>query len=70
MTQLKPLLTPKEAADHLGVSVTTVKEWMRRADAPLPSIQVGKSGRVHRVLGDQVDLWLNAEASRKAASTK
>lgn len=64
------LLTPKEAADRLGVSVTTVKEWMRRSDAPIPSVQVGKSGRVHRVLADQMEAWLVAEATRKASATK
>jgi excisionase family DNA binding protein len=70
MAQPKQLLTPKEAADIIGVSVTTVKEWMRRADSPLPSVQVGKSGRVHRVVSDQIDTWLVAEASRKAAAAK
>lgn len=70
MLQPKKLLTPAEAAERIGVSITTVKEWMRRAAHPLPSMQVGKSGRVHRVIADEIDAWLVAEAARKAAGTK
>lgn len=70
MTPSKKLLTPREAAERIGVSVTTVKEWMRRAADPLPSMQVGHSGRVHRVVADQIDPWLVAEAARKTVATK
>lgn len=65
---MKPLLTPKETGERLGVSVATVKAWMRREAHPLPSIQVGQSGRIHRVVADQIDPWLAAEASRKATA--
>lgn len=68
MTETKPLLTPKEAAELMGVSVPTVKTWMHRADNPLPSVQVGKSGRVHRVVAELIDGWLFDESQRKTAS--
>lgn len=68
MTQTKPLLTPKEAAEQLGVSVTTVKTWMHRADNPLPSIEVGASGKHRRVVAEHIDGWLFDETSRKVAS--
>ena len=64
MTQ--QLLSPREAAEVIGVSVATVKAWMRRAADPLPSVQVGASGRFHKVVADQINPWLAAEASRKA----
>ena len=70
MTQSKKLLTPGEAAERIGVSVTTIKEWMRRAADPLPSMQVGNSGRVHRIVADEIDAWLSAEAARKTVTTK
>ena len=62
----KELISPREAAERIGVSMATVKAWMRRADHPLPSVQVGASGKFHKVVSDQIDAWLVAEASRKA----
>lgn len=53
----------------MGVSLTTVKAWMKRADHPLPSIQVGASGRHLRVVSDQIGPWLVSEAARKASTT-
>lgn len=70
MAETKKLLTPREAAERIGVSVTTVKEWMRRAADPLPSMQVGHSGRVHRIVTDEIDAWLLAEAARKPQTTR
>ena len=60
------LISAAQAAERIGVSVATVKAWMRRAYDPLPAVQVGVSGRFHKVLADQIDAWLVAEASRKA----
>lgn len=62
------LISAKEAADRIGVSLTTVKSWMHRRDNPLPAIQVGKSGKHLRVVAEQIDPWLVAEASRKTAT--
>jgi hypothetical protein len=60
------LLSPPEAARVMGVSTHQIKEWMRRADDPLPSVPVGKSGKFRKVLRDQVTAWLEREASRGA----
>lgn len=60
------LISPKEAAEQIGVSVATVKVWMRRADNPLPSVAVGTSGTHYRVVADAITDWLSDEASRKA----
>lgn len=68
MTQTKPLLTPRETAERLGVSVTTVKTWIHRAENPLPSIEVGASGRHRRVVAEQIDGWLYDESLRDVAS--
>lgn len=64
------LVSPREAADRIGVSVSTVKAWMNRADHPLPSVQVGQSGSHKRVVVAKIDEWLEAEASRKVAVGK
>lgn len=60
------LISAAQAAERIGVSVATVKAWMKRANDPLPAVQVGTSGRFYKVLADQIDAWLLAEASRKA----
>lgn len=64
MTQ--QLISATQAAERIGVSVATVKAWMRRAADPLPAVQVGASGRFYKVLADQIDPWLQAEAAREA----
>ena len=47
------LLSPPQAARLIGTNVAQVKEWMRRADQPLPSVPVGKSGKFRKVLRDR-----------------
>ena len=64
------LLTPKEAAEMIGVSLTTIKTWMSRPQEPLPSVQVGDSGKHRRIVGELVQPWLSSEAQRKAKGTK
>lgn len=63
---MESLITPSEAARRIGVSLDTVYAWVRRADAPLPSIQVGKSGKHTKVVASEIEPWLVAEAARKA----
>lgn len=63
---MQQLISPREAAERIGVSVATVKTWIHRSHEPLPAVQVGKSGRFYKVVADQIDAWLIAEASRKA----
>lgn len=67
---MQQLISPREAAERIGVSVATVKAWLRRSTDPLPSIVVGESGRFRKVIADQIDPWLVAEASRKTVAVK
>jgi hypothetical protein len=67
---MKQLLSPREAGEQIGVSLTTIKAWMRRAENPLPNITVGATGRVHKIIASEIDGWLSAEATRKPGSAK
>lgn len=67
---MEQLISPAEAAKRIGVSVATVKSWIRRADAPLPAIPVGRSGKHLRIVADQITPWLEAEAARKTGMIK
>jgi hypothetical protein len=58
------LCSPPDAARLIGTNVAQVKEWIRRADDPLPSVPVGKSGKFRKVLRDQIPAWLAREAER------
>lgn len=64
------LLTPKEAAEQIGVSLNTIKTWISRADEPLPSIIVGDTGSHRRIVAELVTPWLENEAQRKVRATK
>jgi excisionase family DNA binding protein len=64
------LLTPKEAAEQIGVSLSTVKAWISREDEPMPSIIVGDTGSHRRIVADLVQPWLENEVQRQASSTK
>lgn len=65
---MEQLISPREAADRIGVSVSTVKAWMRRSQDPLPSVQVGTSGKFRKVLAAEIPSWLTSEASRTKAN--
>jgi excisionase family DNA binding protein len=67
---MQQLISPREAAERIGVSVATVKGWVHRAQHPLPSVTVGKSGRFVKVIASEIDAWLVAEASRKTGSVR
>lgn len=67
---MKELISPREAAERIGVSVATVKTWIHRSESPLPAISVGSSGRFYKVVANQIDAWLEAEAARKNGSAK
>lgn len=64
------LISPREAAMEMGVSITTVKTWINRPEHPLPAVKVGTSGRFHKVIAEQVRPWLVAEANRQAGASK
>lgn len=61
------LMTPRQAADEVGVSLATIKTWMKRQTDPLPSVVVGAAGTHRRVLGDMLRPWLEAEAARNGS---
>lgn len=62
---MEHLLTPKQAAALIGnVNANKVREWMRRADDPLPSVPRGVSGRFRLVITDEIDSWLKREFDR------
>ena len=63
---MEKLISPRDAADLIGVSLATVKAWIHRAENPLPAVPVGASGRHFRVVADSIPSWLEAEAQRKA----
>ena len=58
------LLSPQDAAEFISASLAQVYVWMRRADDPLPSVPVGKSGKHRRVIAEQIQPWLDREARR------
>lgn len=66
----KQLISPREAGEQIGVSLTTIKAWMRRAENPLPHVQVGTTGRVHKIVSAEIDGWLAAEATRNSGAAK
>jgi excisionase family DNA binding protein len=67
---MEQLISAREAAERIGVSTSTVKAWIRRADFPLPAIEVGQSGTHFRVVANSIPSWLEAEASRKAQGVR
>lgn len=66
----KQLISPREAGEQIGVSLTTIKAWMRRAENPLPHVQVGSTGRVHKIVAAEINGWLTAEAARKTGTAQ
>lgn len=62
---MQQLISPREAAERIGVSVATIKAWIRRKDQPLPAVVVGESGKFLKVVAAEIDPWLAAEAQRK-----
>ena len=51
-------LTPKEAAEHLGVSVAALSGWRQhKKGPPFYKIGMGNKGRVSYLKGD-LDDWL------------
>jgi excisionase family DNA binding protein len=57
---LEGLLTMKELAAYLNVSVSTIKDWRGRGEGP-PALRVGGSLRWRR---EDIEAWLNENAER------
>jgi excisionase family DNA binding protein len=53
----EPLLTAKQVADLLDVPQSSVYEYARRRQDPLPAIRVGRHVRFHRVA---LERWISA----------
>ncbi|MDI9600124.1 MAG: helix-turn-helix domain-containing protein [Acidobacteriota bacterium] len=58
------LVTAAEAAEILGVSVHRVREFMRRAEDPLPSIRRVEGGSRRLVVFEEIRPWLRRQAER------
>lgn len=60
------LVTAEEAAAIIGhVNAHKVREWMRRADNPLPSVPKGRAGKYRLVIRSEIDAWLKTEFERR-----
>ena len=58
------LVTAAEAAKTIGVSVNRVREFMRRANDPLPSIRVVEGGLRRLIVSEEIKPWLRRQAER------
>lgn len=63
MAAIAGLMSLKEVADFLGVSVQTVYQWRYRNEGP-PGYRIG--GRVRYRRAD-LEVWLEEQADRKAS---
>ena len=50
-------LNESQAAEHIGVSNTTIRNWMYRKDNPLPYIKWGP--RSIRITQTELEEWLD-----------
>jgi excisionase family DNA binding protein len=57
----KKWLTVRQAADHAGVSPTTVRREIDKK--ALVAFRVGTGGRLLRIRAEDVDLWLEKGAA-------
>jgi excisionase family DNA binding protein len=57
----EPLLTAEQVADLLAIPRSSVYEYARRHNEPLPSIRVGRHRRFYRA---EIERWLALCASR------
>jgi excisionase family DNA binding protein len=51
----EPLLTAEQVADLLAIPRSSVYDYARRLNEPLPSIRVGRHRRFHRT---DIERWL------------
>ena len=59
----KRLLTEKEAALRLGVSIDTVRRM--RYSGILPYVPIGQTGRGIRYAPEHLDLWIERSTTRE-----
>lgn len=64
------LVSVKEAADSMGVSVATFYKLMNRAEHPIPTVKLGanrvkKGGSARRLVSvDALKVWIAEEAEK------
>ena len=58
MAQPKTYLNSEQAAEYLGISAATLKNWRKRGDGP-PFIKV--NARVIRYLRCDLDVWMDTK---------
>ena len=58
MAQPKTYLNSEQAAEYLGISTATLKNWRKRGDGP-PFIKV--NARVIRYLRCDLDAWMDGK---------
>ena len=58
MAQPKTYLNSEQAAEYLGISAATIKNWRKRGDGP-PFIKV--NARVIRYLSCDLDAWMDCK---------
>jgi hypothetical protein len=61
-TELRPVMTLAQLAEHLQVSKTAIQKWVKRLDHPLPVHYLGADPRFHL---SEVNVWSREEAERK-----
>ena len=69
MTQPKDLLTAREVAERMGVSLRTVWRWTQTGEMPAP-VRCGRSGRIVRWKAMDIEKFvrqLPVQRSRLAA---
>ena len=57
MTEYKHLLTPRDAADYIGVTIGTLAVWRCTHRYAIPYIKVGGQIKYRR---EDLDEWLNS----------
>ncbi len=62
------LLTTQEVADHLKVSIQTVRRWIKdqNPERRLPAIRVGP--RMWRISRNELERWLQRRSTSREAS--
>ncbi|MEU5668965.1 helix-turn-helix domain-containing protein [Micromonospora sp. NPDC047753] len=58
MSERRPLATPEQVAEYLGVPIQTLYQWRHRSVGPRGS----KVGRHVRYRWDDVEKWLDDQA--------
>jgi len=59
---MKLVLTPRQAAGLIGISVNTIQEWCRDKTNDFPSFQRGKHYKIPRPMLTE---WLNRMAAER-----